>query len=59
MDFGPVADGRDLPHHPFDPTAADVSDDVPVMVGHKGRERDLTRDAFARTASFLATKVEP
>jgi para-nitrobenzyl esterase len=27
--FGPVVDGRDLPHHPFDPTAADVS----VMVG--------------------------
>ena len=31
--FGPVVDGRDLPHHPFDPTATDVSDDVPVMVG--------------------------
>jgi para-nitrobenzyl esterase len=31
--FGPVVDGRDLPHHPFDPTATDISDDVPVMVG--------------------------
>jgi para-nitrobenzyl esterase len=31
--FGPVVDGRDLPHHPFDPTATDVSDEVPVMVG--------------------------
>jgi para-nitrobenzyl esterase len=31
--FGPVVDGHDLPHHPFDPTATDVSDDVPVMVG--------------------------
>ncbi len=28
-----VVDGHDLPHHPFDPTATDVSDDVPVMVG--------------------------
>jgi len=31
--FGPVVDGRDLPRHPFDPAATDVSDDVPVMVG--------------------------
>jgi para-nitrobenzyl esterase len=31
--LGPVADGRDLPHHPFDPTATHVSDDVPVMIG--------------------------
>jgi len=28
-----VVDGHDLPRHPFDPTAPDVSDDVPVMVG--------------------------
>jgi para-nitrobenzyl esterase len=31
--FGPVVEGHDLPHHPFDPTATDLSDDVPVMVG--------------------------
>jgi len=31
--FGPVVEGHDLPRHPFDPTATDVSDDVPVMVG--------------------------
>jgi len=28
-----VVDGHDLPRHPFDPTAPDVSDDVPVLVG--------------------------
>jgi para-nitrobenzyl esterase len=33
LGFGPVVDGSDLPHHPFDPTATDISDDVPVMVG--------------------------
>jgi para-nitrobenzyl esterase len=31
--FGPVVEGHDLPHHPFDPKATDLSDDVPVMVG--------------------------
>jgi para-nitrobenzyl esterase len=31
--FGPVVGGHDLPHHPFDPIATDLSDDVPVMVG--------------------------
>jgi para-nitrobenzyl esterase len=31
--FGPVVEGHDLPHHPFDPIATDLSDDVPVMVG--------------------------
>jgi para-nitrobenzyl esterase len=31
--FAPVVEGHDLPHHPFDPTATDLSDDVPVMIG--------------------------
>ena len=31
--FGPVVEGHDLPHHPFDPMGTDLSDDVPVMVG--------------------------
>jgi para-nitrobenzyl esterase len=31
--FGPVVEGHDLPHHPFDPGATDLSDDMPVMVG--------------------------
>ena len=40
-EFGPVVDGRDLPHHPFDPTATDVSDDVPVMVGGTNDENAI------------------
>ena len=32
-DFGPVVDGRVVAAHPFDPVAAAVSPDVPVIVG--------------------------
>jgi para-nitrobenzyl esterase len=39
--FGPVVEGHDLPHHPFDPTAADLSDDVPVIVGGTRDENAL------------------
>jgi para-nitrobenzyl esterase len=31
--LSPVVDGRSLPHHPFDPTAPEVSADVPMMIG--------------------------
>jgi para-nitrobenzyl esterase len=31
--FGPVVDGKALPRNPFDPTAPDVSADVPVIIG--------------------------
>jgi para-nitrobenzyl esterase len=39
--FGPVVDGHDLPRHPFDPTAPDLSNDVPVMVGGTRDENAL------------------
>ena len=39
--FGPVVDGHDLPHHPFDPKASDLSDTVPVMVGGTKDENAL------------------
>jgi para-nitrobenzyl esterase len=39
--FGPVVEGHDLPHHPFDPAATDLSDDIPVMVGGTGDENAL------------------
>jgi para-nitrobenzyl esterase len=32
-DFGPVVDGAVLPSHPFDPAAAAISADIPVLVG--------------------------
>jgi len=31
--FWPVVDGRELPTHPFDPVAPDVSADVPMIIG--------------------------
>lgn len=32
-DFGPVVDGRSLPHHPFEPDAPAVSRNVPMLIG--------------------------
>ena len=31
--FQPVVDGVALPHHPFDPTAPEISKNKPLMVG--------------------------
>ena len=31
--LGPVVDGKSLPHDPFDPTAPEISADIPVMIG--------------------------
>jgi para-nitrobenzyl esterase len=32
-DFGPVADGADLPQQPFDPEAPTVTEDIPLLIG--------------------------
>jgi para-nitrobenzyl esterase len=39
--FGPVVEGHDLPQHPFDLKATDISADVPVMVGGTKDENAL------------------
>lgn len=31
--FGPVVDGKVLPHHPFDPSAPEISRNKPLLVG--------------------------
>jgi para-nitrobenzyl esterase len=31
--MGPVVDGRALPRHPFDPTAPEISRDIPLIIG--------------------------
>jgi para-nitrobenzyl esterase len=36
--FGPVVDGKNVPHHPFDPTAPIESADVPLIVGYAHTE---------------------
>jgi para-nitrobenzyl esterase len=48
--FSPVVDGRIVPHHPFHPTASDVSPDVPVMLGSTRTE--LTSSAAAADFSL-------
>jgi para-nitrobenzyl esterase len=36
--FTPVVDGRSLPRHPFDPTAPEISANVPLIVGSNATE---------------------
>ena len=33
LGWGPVVDGKLLPHHPFDPTAPAISAQVPMLIG--------------------------
>jgi para-nitrobenzyl esterase len=50
MGFSPTVDGNILPRHPFHPTAADVSPDVPLMLGSTRTE--LTNGAGAALFSL-------
>src|SRR5438105_3582039 len=38
LNFAPVVDGKNLPRDPWDPTAPDVSADVPVIIGSVNTE---------------------
>ncbi|WAC14868.1 carboxylesterase/lipase family protein [Dyadobacter pollutisoli] len=63
--FGPVVDGKVLPHHPFDPTAPEISRNKPLLVGWN--EDEYTFFAWERkdTETFkldfdgLKKKLEP
>ncbi|BBE16531.1 thermostable carboxylesterase Est50 [Aquipluma nitroreducens] len=63
--FGPVVDGVVLPHHPFDPTAPEISRNKPLLTGWN--EDEYTFFAWERhdTESFkldfagLQAKLEP
>jgi para-nitrobenzyl esterase len=37
-DFGPVADGADLPAQPFDPAAPALADEIPLLIGGTNEE---------------------
>ena len=37
-DFGPVVDGSDLPQHPGEPNAPEISDNIPLMIGGTSEE---------------------
>lgn len=63
--FGPVVDGKVLPHHPFDPAAPEISKNKPLLVGWN--EDEYTFFAWERkdTEPFkmdfdgLQKKLEP
>jgi para-nitrobenzyl esterase len=52
--FQPVVDGVALPHHPFDPTAPDISKNKPLMVGWNEDEYTFFAMAFQDTAALKA-----
>jgi para-nitrobenzyl esterase len=47
--FQPVVDGAALPHHPFDPTAPELSKNKPLMTG-------WNEDEYTFFAMFRDTK---
>jgi para-nitrobenzyl esterase len=47
MGFAPTVDGHFVPRHPFYPDAADISADVPVMLGSTRTELTSSADAAA------------
>ena len=66
-DFGPVADGEDLPAQPFDPAATALADDIPLLIGGTREEsgffladddevwhRRLTEDSLRRRVAAVA-----
>jgi para-nitrobenzyl esterase len=66
-DFGPVADGTDLPAQPFDPAAPAIADAVPLLIGGTREEsgffladddevweRRLTEDSLRRRVAAVA-----
>lgn len=64
-DFAPVVDGISLPHHPFDPTAPEISRNKPLMTGWNEDEYTFfamfARDTAALTADFtgMQSMLEP
>lgn len=42
--ISPVVDGVNLPRHPFEPTAPDVSDHVPLLIGTTATETSIFAD---------------
>ncbi len=61
INWGPVVDGKILPHHPFDPTAPAVSSDVPMLIGSVLNEFVTgigNPDAFAMPEETMKERVK-
>jgi para-nitrobenzyl esterase len=50
--FAPVVDGVALPHHPFDPSAPNISKNKPLMVGWNEDEYTFFAMAFGDTGAL-------
>ena len=63
--FGPVVDGTVLPHHPFDPTAPEISKNKPLLVGWNEDEHTFFAwqrkdiEVFKMDFDGLQKKLEP
>ncbi len=55
-DFGPVVDGVVLPNHPFDPTAPEISNNKPLMVGWNEDEQIFFSMFSGDTEAFKLSK---
>jgi para-nitrobenzyl esterase len=61
--FGPVHDGRTLPHDPFDPEAPSISASIPMILGNTHDETRLligasTPELFSLTWNSLPAQLE-
>ena len=70
LGFAPVVDGKNLPVHPYDPTAPAISADIPIMVGtvlnefvnginHPEYEMMTEEEVAKRTANFFGAQHGP
>jgi para-nitrobenzyl esterase len=59
MGFSPTVDGKAVARHPFHPTAADVSPNVPLMLGSTRTELTSSSDAalFSLSDDALHTRI--
>jgi para-nitrobenzyl esterase len=55
--FGPVVDGKILPHHPFDPAAPPESADVPIIISNTLEDAALRLTNFDLTEEGLRTMM--
>jgi para-nitrobenzyl esterase len=61
--WGPVVDGNILPRHPFDPTAPEISADVPMLIGSNETENTFfmasDEKLFSLDETDLKTRLKP
>lgn len=58
--FSPAVNGTVVPQHPFDPVASNVSENVPLMIGHTRTEMTLQSppDAFSLDEAGMRERVK-